>query len=332
MTLSWATDFNQESVPYFFTAKKVVRYLRLSLDYRLSRLTSPLPLTDITIDWIFHSEPSIATFSLFPSRHKLSVQCIIGPIIQFNDPVKWILAAASDSKSLEKLRVSVESQQSQACAGLGCSLMLADLGGQQRFVQFNRIIPRIKTEIPASKESSEAAVPCVQGRIFADGVDKKVTWDVLCLALNLGIKYLLPAHPALNIAQYREPLTHTRHSPKYIEGFFLPSRIWNHQIYLLFLSPSAEFRASQQSRWLELEHRKHQVHTNCRNDHIRAAKSPGVTEMSPGSAPDDIPAPCYQHQPALCSHTSSLNLHWSLSCSQLGQKHARRRKSVKNTL
>ena len=53
--------------------------------------------------------------------------------------------------------------------------MLADLGGQQRFVQFNRIIPRIKTEIPASKESSEAAVPCVQGRIFADGVDKKVT-------------------------------------------------------------------------------------------------------------------------------------------------------------
>ena len=196
-----------------------MRYLRLSLDYRLSRLTSPLPLTDITIDWIFHSEPSIATFSLFPSRHKLSVQCIIGPIIQFNDPVKWILAAASDSKSLEKLRVSVESQQSQACAGLGCSLMLADLGGQQRFVQFNRIIPRIKTEIPASKESSEAAVPCVQGRIFADSVDKKVTWDVLCLALNLGIKYLLPAHPALNIAQYREPLTHTRHGQNILRAF-----------------------------------------------------------------------------------------------------------------
>ena len=92
--------------------------------------------------------------------------------------------------------------------------MLADLGGQQRFVQFNRIIPRIKTEIPASKESSEAAVPCVQGRIFADVVDKKVTWDVLCLALNLGIKYLLPAHPALNIAQYTGTIDTHQTQPK----------------------------------------------------------------------------------------------------------------------
>ena len=269
---------------------------------------------------------SITTQTLRPMHHRA------------NHSVQW--SSQMDLGCCEWFQVSgkapgvcwVTTKSGVCRAVLGCSLMLADLGGQQRFVQFNRIIPRIKTEIPASKESSEAAVPCVQGRIFADGVDKKVTWDVLCLALNLGIKYLLPAHPALNIAQYREPLTHTRHSPKYIEGFFLPSRIWNHQIYLLFLSPSAEFRASQQSRWLELEHRQHQVHTNCRNDHIRAAKSPGVTEMSPGSAPDDIPAPCYQHQPALCSHTSSLNLHWSLSCSQLGQKHARRRKSVKNTL
>ena len=85
----------------------------MSPDYRLSRLTSPLPLTDITIDYF--TQPSIATFSLLPSRHKLSVQCIIGPIIQFIDPVKQILAL--DSKSLEKLRKSVESQQSQACAG-----------------------------------------------------------------------------------------------------------------------------------------------------------------------------------------------------------------------
>ena len=38
--------------------------------------------------------------------------------------------------------------------------------------------------------------------------------------------------PPSTLLNTREPLTHTRHSPKYIEGFFLPSRIWNHQIYL----------------------------------------------------------------------------------------------------
>ncbi len=69
--------------------------------------------------------------------------------------------------------------------------MLADLGGQQRFVQFNRIIPRIKTEIPASKESSEAAVPCVQGRIFADGDDKK--GDIGCIVLGSESRYQVSA-------------------------------------------------------------------------------------------------------------------------------------------
>ena len=310
-----------------------MRYLRLSLDYRLSRLTSPLPLTDITIDWIFHSEPSIATFSLFPSRHKLSVQCIIGPIIQFNDPVKWILAAASDSKSLEKLRVSVESQQSQACAGLcwaahWCWQILA---GNSVLSNSIGLSPGLKLKFLPQKNLQKLLSRAFKDEFLPMVLTKR--WHrMYCAWLWISVSSIccqpIPPSTLLNT---REPLTHTRHSPKYIEGFFLPSRIWNHQIYLLFLSPSAEFRASQQSRWLELEHRKHQVHTNCRNDHIRAAKSPGVTEMSPGSAPDDIPAPCYQHQPALCSHTSSLNLHWSLSCSQLGQKHERRRKSVKNT-
>ena len=135
----------------------------------------------------------------------------------------------------------------------GYSLMLADLGGQQRFVQFNRIIPGIKTEIPASKESSEAVVPCVQGRIFADGVDKKVTSDVLCSVSSISSicspSLTRPHHCSI----HGQPLTHTRHSPKYIEDFFLPPRIWNHQIYCQFvffsLSPSAEFCASQESWW-----------------------------------------------------------------------------------
>ena len=69
------------------------------------------------------------------------------------------------------------------------------------------------------------------------------------------------------------------------------------------------------------------MHTNGRNDHIRAAKSPGMTEMSRVSALDDIPALCYQHQPAHSSHTSSLNLHWSHISLATGTK-ARRREKI----
>ena len=95
----------------------------------------------------------------------------------------WLLRFQVSGKAPHFCWVTTKSDSGLCC---GSSLMLAGLGGQQSFVQFNRIIPRIKTEIPASKASSEAAVPCVQGRIFADGVDKKVTWDVLCSVSSIS--------------------------------------------------------------------------------------------------------------------------------------------------
>ena len=159
--------------------------MRISPDYRLSRLTSPLPLTDITIDYSFISpQPSIATFSLFPSRNNSPSNASSGQsfssMIQSNDLGCWFQVSGKAPQ------VCWVTTKSGVCWAAHCSLMLADLGGQQRFVQFNRIISGIKTEIPASKESSEAAVPCVQGRIFADGVDKKVTSDVLCSVSSIS--------------------------------------------------------------------------------------------------------------------------------------------------
>ena len=91
--------------------------MRISPDYRLSRLTSPLPLTDITIDYSFISpQPSIATFSLFPSRNNSPSNASSGQsfssMIQSNDLGCWFQVSGKAP--------SVESQQSQACAGLGC--------------------------------------------------------------------------------------------------------------------------------------------------------------------------------------------------------------------
>ena len=162
-------------------------HLLVSPDYRWSRMTSPLLLTDITSDYFtLHSAHSLPS-QHFPSLHDETLrQCIISPIIQFNDSVKYILAT-------EELRMIPSlwkaPQVGWVTTKSGVCLEPSDVGRFWRaeFCPIQSDYPQIKTEIPASKESSEAAVPCVQGRIFA-GVDKK--GDMGSIVINLDIKYL----------------------------------------------------------------------------------------------------------------------------------------------
>ena len=239
---------------------------------------------------------------------------------QSNHSVHWssqidLGCLALDSKSLEKLRKSVESQQSQACAGAAHNWCWQILAGNSVLSNSIGLSPGLKQKFLPQKSlqtSEAAAVPCVQGRIFADGDDKKVTWDVLCWALNLGIKYLL-ASPSLtrphHCSIHRQPLTHTRRCPKYIEDFFLPSRIWNHQISFYFsslhLHRSVHHKALDDWSWNTESIKCTQIAVMTISE-LRTWRS--VTEMSPVPAPDDIPAACYHPplpyiipQPALIS-------------------------------
>ena len=102
-----------------------------------------------------------------------------------------------------------------------------------------------------------------------------------CIVLGSESRYQVSAR--LSQPNPPSPLLNTQATidthqtlPKIYWGLFLAIKnLKPPNIFLFFLSPSAQVCASQGSRWLELEHWKHQVHTNCRNDHIRAAN---VTE------------------------------------------------------
>ena len=190
-------------------------------------------------------------------------------MIQSN--ISWLLKSFGWFRVSGKLRKSVESQQSQACAL--SPQMLADFGGQS-FVQFNRIILRLKLKFLPQKNLQK-----LLSRAFKDEfllvLTKKVIWDLL---LSIWISSISDSSsPPLKLLNTWTIMARFYTQPT----LFLATKNLKPQNISQFLIKNPSLFPPC------LEHWNHQVHTR-RNDHI---SYPGPRSMTWISlrAPDVIP-------------------------------------------